>query len=181
MASRSSRESRSRGMKCFSFRPLMPVVVLLVAGGCTTVERTFDGYGPDQVWTAMVATANTPSYADWKVATNDVWVDESAQRIEIYRQLRRVLYRPGADPHHETQTWRFEVRLEGHNPPMASFVSRGVGLPTDAQYEANRFFLDVHDLLLGVPAEAALQDADEAVLDSFGSDEVEAVEFHGPD
>ena len=171
-------------MKCYSFRPLIPVVVLLVAGGCTSVERTFDGYDRDQVWTAMVATARTPVYADWKVAANDVWVDESAQRIEIYRQLRRVLYRPGADPHHETQTWRFEVRLEGHNPPTASFVSRGIGLPTDAQYEANRFFLDVRDLLLGVPAEAARQDAAEAMLDSFGADDVddvEAVEFYGPD
>jgi hypothetical protein len=181
-------------MKCYVLRLLMPLVVLLAAGGCTSVERSFDGYGSDQVWTAMVATAESPAYADWKVAANDVWVDESEQRIEIFRHLRRVLYRPGADPHHETQTWRFEVRLEGHNPPTATFVSRGVGLPTSAQFEADRFFLDVHDLLMGVPAEAAMLDADEAVLDSFGADErplatdevddidgVEAVEFHGPD
>jgi hypothetical protein len=175
-------------MQCYGFRLLIPLVVLLVAAGCTTVERTFDGYGSDQVWTAMVATARTPAYADWKVAANDVWVDESEYRIELYRQLRRVLYRPGADPHHETQTWRFEVRLEDQTPPKASFVSRGVGLPTDAQYEADRFFLDVHDLLMGVPAEAAMQDADEAVIDSFGADEqprpideVDEVEFHGPD
>ena len=175
-------------MKCYAFRVLMPVVVLLVAGGCTSVERTFDGYNSDQVWTAMVAAAETPAYADWTVASNDVWVDESAHRIEIYRHLRRVLYRPGADPHRETQTWRFEVRLEGRNPPTASFVSRGLGLPTDAQYEANRFFLDVHDLLLGVTAEARRQNADDAVLDSFGVDErpraadtVDEVEFYGPD
>ncbi len=157
-------------MKCCTFRVLMPVVMLLVAGGCTSIERTFDGYNSDQVWTAMVAAAETPAYADWTVAANDVWVDESAQRIEIHRHLRRVLYRPGADPHRETQTWRFEVRLEGRNPPTASFLSRGFGLPTDAQYEANRFFLDVHDLLLGIPAEARPSDADEA-----------EVEFHGPD
>jgi len=163
-------------MKCDTCRMLMPVVVLLVAGGCTTIERTFDGYGSDQVWTAMVAAAETPVYADWTVAANDVWVDESEQRIEIYRHLRRVLYRPGADPHPETQTWRFEVRLEGHDPPMASFVSRGVGLPTDAQYEANRFFLDVHDLLLGVPGEARRSDADDEQPRPN-----EAVEFRGPD
>ncbi len=172
-------------MKCYTFRVLMPVVVFLVAGGCTTIERTFDGYRSDQVWTAMVAAAETPAYADWTVAANDVWVDESERRIEIHRHLRRVLYRPGADPHRETQTWRFEVRLEGHNPPTASFVSRGLGLPTDVQYEANRFFLDVHDLLLGVPGEARRYDADEAVLDSFGADEAprptEEVEFRGPD
>ncbi len=172
-------------MKCCIFRVLMPVVVLLVAGGCTSIERTFDGYRNDQVWTAMVAAAETPAYADWTVAANDVWVDESEQRIEIYRHLRRVLYRPGADPHHETQTWRFEVRLQGRNPPTANFISRGVGLPTDAQHEANRFFLDVRDLLLGIPAEARRQEADDAVLDSFGVDErpraTEEVEFHGPD
>ena len=157
-------------MKCYIFRVLMPVVVVLAAGGCTSIERTFDGYRSDQVWTAMVAAAETPAYSDWTVAANDVWVDESAQRIEIYRHLRRVLYGPGADPRSETQTWRFEVRLEGRDPPTASFVSRGLGLPTDAQYEANRFFLDVHDLLLGIPAEARPSDADEA-----------EVEFHGPD
>ena len=172
-------------MKCYTFRVLVPVVVLLVAGGCTTIERTFEGYRSDQVWTAMVAAAETPAYADWTVAANDVWVDESEQRIEIHRHLRRVLHRPGADPLRETQTWRFEVRLEGRNPPTASFVSRGIGLPTDAQYEANRFFLDVQDLLLGVPAEARGYDADEAVLDSFGADEqprpTEEVEFRGPD
>jgi hypothetical protein len=173
----------------------MPLVVLLAVGGCTSVERSFDGYGSDQVWTAMVATAKAPAYADWKVAANDVWVDASEQRIEIYRHLRRVLYRPGANPHHETQTWRFEVRLKDQTPPTATFVSRGVGLPTAAQFEADRFFLGVHDLLIGVPAEAAMLDAaDEALLDSFGADErplvtdevdeidgVEAVEFHGPD
>ncbi len=126
-------------MKCYIFRVLMPVIVLLVAGGCTSIERTFDGYRSDQVWTAMVAAAETPAYADWTVAANDVWVDESAQRIEIYRHLRRVLYRPGADPHRETQTWRFEVRLRGRNPPTANFISRGpwmfqaidIGLPID--------------------------------------------------
>ena len=163
------------------------LVIWATVSGCSA-ERTFDGYGSDQVWTAMVAAAETPAYADWTVAANDVWVDESAQRIEIYRHLRRVLYGPGADPRSETQTWRFEVRLEGRDPPTASFVSRGLGLPTDAQHEASRFFLDVHDLLLGVAAEAGRQDAHEAVLDSFGADEqpraadkFEEVEFSGPD
>ncbi len=168
-------------MKCCTFRVLMPVVMLLVAGGCTSIERTFDGYRNDQVWTAMVAAAETPVYADWKVAANDVWVDESAQRIEIYRHLRRVLFRPGADPHRETQTWRIEVRLERGNPPTATFASRGLGLPTDVQHEANRFFLDVQDLLRGVPAEVGRLGADEALLDSLGADEPEPVDFHGPD
>ena len=157
-------------------------VALAVISGCTSIERTYDGYSSDQVWTAMVAAAESPAYADWKVAANDVWVDESAQRIEIYRHLRRVLFRPGAEPHRETQTWRIELRLNRGNPPTATFASRGLGLPTDVQYEANRFFLDVHDLLRGVPAETGRLVADEALLDSLGADEpIEEVDFHGPD
>ncbi len=157
-------------------------VALAVISGCTSIERTYDGYSSDQVWTAMVAAAESPAYADWKVAANDVWVDESAQRIEIYRHLRRVLFRPGAEPHRETQTWRIELRLNRGNPPTATFASRGLGLPTDVQYEANRFFFDVLDLLRGVPAETGRLDADEALLDSLGADEPpEEVDFHGPD
>ena len=157
-------------------------VALAVISGCTSIERTFDGYSSDQVWTAMVAAAESPAYADWKVAANDVWVDESAQRIEIYRHLRRVLFRPGAEPHRETQTWRIELRLNRGNPPTATFASRGLGLPTDVQYEANRFFFDVLDLLRGVPAETGRLGADEALLDSLGADEpIEEVDFHGPD
>jgi hypothetical protein len=145
------------------------VVAMAAAGGCTSVDRSFDGYGRDQVWTAMVAAAETPAYVDWKVATNDVWVDEADRRIEIYRNLRRVLYRPGADPLRETRTWRFEVRLDEGDPPTAIFVSRGAGLPTDAQHEANRYFLDVQDLLLGVPE----TEGDDALLNSLGADDAE--------
>ncbi len=137
------------------------LVTNLIMGGCTSVEHSFLGYGSDQVWTAMVAVARTPVYDDWKVAANDVWVDEREYRIEVSRHLRRVLYSPDANPLRENQTWRFEIRLVEFDPPLARLVSRGVGQPTDAQREGNRYFRDVHDLLLGVPSEALLLHTDD--------------------
>ncbi len=167
------------------------LVTNVIVGGCTSVEHSFLGYDSLQVWTAMVAVARTPTYDDWKVAANDVWVDETAYRIEVYRHLRRVLYSPDANPHRESQTWRFEISLVEFDPPLARLVSRGIGQPTDAQREAKRYFRDVHDLLLGVPTEATLTENDD-LLESFGADEtmpetaddrpdVPAVEFVDPD
>ena len=149
------------------------LVTILIIGGCTSVKHSFLGYDSDQVWTAMVAVARTPAYDDWNVAANNVWVDEREYRIEIQRHLRRVRYRPDTDPSRENQTWRFEIRLVELDPPLARFVSRGVGQPTDAYREGNRYFLDVHDLLLGVPTEAQLLNTDD--------DEPEPVELNDPD
>ncbi len=73
-----------------SFFPLMPnaslpilAAALLTAGGCTYVDYAFEGYTSDQVWKAMVVAAETPTYSDWKVAENNVWVDKTEYRIEI--------------------------------------------------------------------------------------------------
>ena len=147
------------------------LVTNVITGGCTSVEHSFLGYGSDQVWTAMVAVARTPAYDDWKVAANDVWVDEREYRIEVHRHLRRVLYRPVAEAHRESQTWRFEIRLVELDPPLARFVSRGLGQPTDARREGNRYFLDVHDLLLGAPTEARLLHTLDDLLESPGVDD----------
>ncbi len=141
------------------------LVTNLIIGGCTSVEHSFLGYSSDQVWTAMVAVARTPVYDDWKVAGNDVWVDEREYRIEVYRHLRRVLHQPEADPRRESRTWRFEIRLVELDPPLARLVSRGLGQPVDARREGNRYFLDVHELLLGVPTEARLLNTDDDLPD----------------
>jgi hypothetical protein len=151
---------------------------------CTYVDFTFEGYKSDQVWKAMVVAAETPTYDDWHVAENNVWVDKTEYRIEIYRRLRRVLHRPGAEPQREEQTWSFDVRMIGLDPPKARLVSRQSAVPMHATREGQRYFLDVHDLLLGVAGEAVLKDADDAVLQSLGTDEEpppsEDVEFLGP-
>lgn len=129
---------------------MLPVVLPLA--GCATVRQSFPGSTADQVWTALVTVAERPQYDDWTVPTNDVWVDEPNRRIEVYRRLQRVLYRPGAGPHRERRTWRFEIRLEPTDPPEAVFESRGWGVPAQAQIEGGRYFGDVLNLLSGFTA-----------------------------
>ncbi len=166
---------------------LSPFFFLLstLCTGCTYVDYTFEGYSSDQVWKAMVVAAETPTYDDWHIAENNVWVDPAQYRIEIYRRLRRVLYRPESEPRREEQTWKFDIRVIGLDPPKARLVSRGRAVPMHATLEGQRYFLDVHDLLLGVAGEAVLKDAHDAVLQSLGTDEEpppsEDVEFLGPD
>ena len=125
-------------------------------GGCTTVQREFLGLPSDQVWTAMVAVANTPDYDDWTVTQNDVWVDPASRRIEIYRRMRRVIHQPAYKARRENREWRFQVIFE---PPMATFTSRGMGVPSHAQEEAEHFFDDVLDLLGGMPVASEEQDS----------------------
>ncbi len=174
-----------------SFFPLMPnaslpilAAALLTAGGCTYVDYAFEGYTSDQVWKAMVVAAETPTYSDWKVAENNVWVDKTEYRIEIYRKLRRVLNRPDSEPRREEQTWKLDIRVIAVDPPKARLVSRGSAVPIHATREGHRYFLDVHDLLLSVAGEAELTDGHDAVLQSLGTDEEPPptdVEFIGPE
>ena len=127
------------------------MVVLLAVSmllGCTTVHQEFAGLPSDQVWTALVAVAESPDYDDWTVTENEVWVDEAAQRIEIYRRLRRVIHQPAYKARRENREWRFQVIFE---PPLATFTSRGMGVPSHAQDEADRYFEDVLDMLGGMP------------------------------
>jgi hypothetical protein len=143
--------------------------VLLLAA-CTSEVRVFDGYDPGTVWQAMLTAAQQPRYPDWKVTANDVWVDETRHRIEVLRLVRRVYFQPAAPPHHEDRTWRFEMRLEHSEPPEATFVSRGFGMPTEAQAEALRYFADVEAALLHLP-EPPPPESDREVIDSMGLDD----------
>ena len=128
------------------------LTVVILAGtllcGCTSVQREFLGSPSDQVWTAMVAVAQSPDYDDWTVTQNDVWVDDASQRIEIYRRMRRVIHQPAYKARRENREWRFQVIFQ---PPVATFTSRGMGVPAQAQEEAEHYFDDVLDLLGGMP------------------------------
>jgi hypothetical protein len=147
------------------------VAVVTALGGCTTVRHTFAGHDADQVWAAMVTVAERPRYDDWNVAANDVWIDESKRRIEIHRDLHRVLYRPRSKPLSEQRTWQLEARLFETDPPKAKLISRSVALPSHARIELRRYFADVMDLLSGLPAESAFQPRDRDLLDALGLDE----------
>ena len=155
--------------RCRNERRLAWVAIALLGlGGCTTVEHTYEEFSADQVWTAMVAVAETPEYDDWKVVANDVWVDEKNRRVEVYRQVRRVLYSPEAPPHPEQHWWRFEILLDKVDPPTVRFLSRGFAVPAHAWREADRYFADVHDVLRGVPGEI-----ERDTLDAMGLDDTD--------
>ncbi len=126
-------------------------LAVLTLFGCTTVHQEFAGLPSDQVWTALVAVAQSPNYDDWTVTDNDVWVDEAAQRIEIFRRLRRVIQQPAYKAWRENREWRFQVIFEPTDPPLATFTSRGLGVPSHAQHEGERYFQDVLELLGGMP------------------------------
>src|SRR5262245_61198706 len=91
---------------------LFVAMVCWLLAGCTSVKQSFQGVPTDQAWTAMKAVAENPRYDDWYLAENEVWVDEPDHRIEVYRRLQRVLYRPAAKPFPQEQAWRFQIRLE---------------------------------------------------------------------
>ena len=141
-------------------RKTLTVMALLAAmavsmTGCTTVLESFPGEDPGHVWTALVAVAQTPDYSDadpaerWMVKENHVYVDEPNARIEIYRELDRVLHRARTTPVREERTWKFQILFAPEDPPTATFTSRRMGVPMQAADEARRYFEDVWDLLGG--------------------------------
>ncbi|MHC4217057.1 MAG: hypothetical protein ACYSU7_01245 [Planctomycetota bacterium] len=154
----------------FATRAAGALVCILVAGGCSTVEHTFVDHEADQVWTAMVAVAEQPRYDDWTIIANDVWVDEPSYRLEIHRQLERMLRDAGMKPFREQRTWQFEVRLLATDPPHATFATRNTAVISQAKAEAERYFDDVLDLLSGLPGEYPLSPQDRDLLDALGLD-----------
>ena len=144
-------------MRMLASAGAMALVTLL--NGCTTVRQAFPEQDSAQVWTALVAAAETPNYdpADprdrWTVTENHIWVDEEHSRIEVYRELDRVLHLPRMKPRHEEQTWRFEVLFNpDSDPPIARFKGRSFAVPMQAVEEGERYFADVW-ALLGTPQE----------------------------
>ncbi len=148
------------------------VVVLGCLCGCTSIKQSFPGHAPEHVWAAMVAVARTPDYESpdpgnaWTVVTNEVWLDEPEARIEIFRRLSRSVPRSGAEPQHQQREWRFQIWLKSSDPPSATFISRGGGVPMHAHAEAERYFADVRSLLR-VPAEYETTD----LFDALGLDD----------
>jgi hypothetical protein len=137
------------------------LAVAALAAGCTTVRESFPGHDAPEVWTALVAAAETPDYGGgtpdqrWFVRENHVRADAAASRIEIYRTLDRVLQMGTVKPQREERVWRFSIALEhgDHDePPVAVFTSRGVAIPMQAEIEGERYFADVRTLLAAEPA-----------------------------
>ena len=134
---------------------LIPTLLLgatfVAAGvGCTTRTQVFEGYGDDQLWTAMVASAKSPSYDDWKVMDNQVFADESTRRIEVYRVLKRTLVTPHSPARPEEREWKFQIAL-GHDPEMGApdvrFTARQFAVAAHVWTEADRYFLQMRGML----------------------------------
>jgi hypothetical protein len=129
--------------------------------GCTTRTQAFDGYPVDRLWPAMVATAQTPQYPDWKVMENDVFSDESTRTIEIYRLLKRTVVTPQNPPRTEDRTWKFRIELkDSDGAPALNFSARQLAVPDHVWREAERYFAQVRTALGGAaPSSTASVDA----------------------
>jgi hypothetical protein len=135
--------------------PLLVAAATLTLGtGCTTRTQVFEGYADDQLWSAMVASAKSPSYDDWKVMDNEVYADESRRTIEVYRVLKRTYVAPEAPVREEERAWKFQIVL-GHDPaalaPAVDFTARQLSVPAHVWREADRYFVQMR-LLLGEAA-----------------------------
>lgn len=141
-------------------RFLFILAAAFVLTGCTVYERNYPGRTSDQVWSAMVAVAQQPDYdsekwGKWHVMQNEVWVDEPKARIEVYRELRRVVYNAGmVKPDEQDREYRMTIKLRDSGTPRIRFETRALELPTDGFTESQRYFDDVGALLEGMPAAA---------------------------
>ena len=121
-------------------RTILAACLLLCLLGCNQgTYSTFEGYSPDQVWTAMTAVAEAPDYDDWTMSTNDVWIDPDANRIEIFRRLKRHLHRPGSKPIFQSREFRMRVTLDAQDPPVVWFKNRGLQVPAHVWEERDRY------------------------------------------
>lgn len=140
--------------------------MLLTSLGCTTRSQVFDGYADDQLWTAMVATARSPEYDDWKVSDNEVFVDDASRRIEIYRVLKRTYVTPWSDPRREDLEWRFQVVLSrdsADDAPLVDFTARQIAVPAHVWSEADRYFAQMRTYLGPIKASEQPIIVDDAV------------------
>jgi len=135
---------------------LSSAALACAVAGCTSRSQVFEGYSQDQVWSAMIAAAQSPEYDDWKVAENETFVDEDGRRVEVYRVLRRLLVTPHANPRKESEEWRFQLVLAQDvdiDAPVVDFTARQITVPAHVWREADRYFGQVRTLL--GPPEAA--------------------------
>lgn len=157
-------------------RILLLCASVVCLSGCTTQRQTFEGHDVDEVWTAMLAVARTPDYSTgdpadrWTVRENRVWVDPGTNRMEIFRRTERILYRPASHPQFQEREWKLNVELEERDPPTVKFQSRGVGVPSHAWREADRYFAEVRDVLEGAPVPAAPTAGDQDAVRSQNAD-----------
>lgn len=121
--------------------------------GCSSRTQAFEGCSAERLWPAMIATARTPDYSDWKVMDNYVHTDDSARKIDVFRTLKRTRVQPYSPTREEERSWKFQIELEGSpESPVVRFSARQFAVPDHVWREADRYFAQVRGTLKG-PAE----------------------------
>lgn len=125
-------------------------IAIASATGCTSRTQTFDGCSAERLWPAMVATAKTPEYSDWKVMDNQVYANDGEHTIEVFRTLKRTRIQPYSPERQEEKTWKFQIQLEeASGSPMVRFSARQFAVPDHVWREADRYFSQVRGSLDG--------------------------------
>jgi len=102
----------------------------------------------------MVAAANAPDYSSddprkrWIVIENDVDANPQRGRIVVRRKLSRSMKLPCQNEQVDHREWFFVIRLQPQETPTVTFDNpRSHLIPARVLDEANRYFLQVDDLL----------------------------------
>lgn len=136
-----------------AIRPIVRSALALAAlalAACGSTEREFPGYTKDQVWKAMVETAEDPRYPDWVVVNNEVFRDDASATVEIRRDLRRDLVIVGQKPRREQCEWKFTATVESTEPPTLVFKTDTMTIPAHWWMQEQQFVNEVERRLAGV-------------------------------
>ncbi len=121
---------------------------------CSSPTRTWVGHTSDEVWTAMIAVAQTPEYQSdnprkrWHIFENDVIVDSDSGLISVRRVLRRSMKLPMQPVQRDDREMIFQISIKNHEPPTTEFKEISTQLvPVRTLDEAERYFNQVDDLL----------------------------------
>jgi hypothetical protein len=131
---------------------VMMCAVILLAAGCNSVSRDYPGVSHDQLWQAALGAARNPKYSNWFVTENGVFVDSDANRIEIYRELKRDYAEPGEALRRQNETWTFSVLVDANDRvPKIVLNSRAAIRPPNFLTEADHFFGEIDSRLAQLP------------------------------
>ncbi len=130
--------------------------VILLAAGCNTVSRDYPGASHDELWQAALGAARNPKYSNWFVTENGVFVDANANRIEIYRELKRDYAEPGEALRRQNETWTFSVLVDADDRvPKIVLNSRAAIRPPNFLTEADHFFGEIDSRLAQLPMDSS--------------------------
>lgn len=115
------------------------------------MERSYEGHTRAEVWEAMVQAAQYPRYRDWVVQENNVWADESGERVEILRELKRDVVLPGQKPYREQAEWRLRAVLEPGFPPTVRMTTQDICVPAHFWLQADHYFDEIQSRLAQAP------------------------------